>query len=89
MGKGILQPESALAGPSLSCLLNQPVCSKDGVDYFDDELLHQSKLNIILGLYEVFGKYHDGLSYSLLINYFSSKRPDSHHVNLSLASRTV
>ena len=83
-----LQPESALAGPSSSCLLNQPVCSKDGVDYFDDEL-HQSELNIILGLDDVFGKYYDGLSYSPLINYFSSKRPDSHLVNLSIASRTV
>ena len=83
-----LQPESALAGPSSSCLLNQPICSKDSVDYFDDEL-HQSELNIILGLYEVFGKYYDGLSYSPLIKYFSSRRPDNHHVNLSLALRTV
>ena len=50
-----LQPEGALAGPSSSCLKNEPICSKDGVDFFDDVLI-ESELNIILGSYHVFSK---------------------------------
>ena len=47
-----LKPEDALEGPSPQCFQNAPVCTKNGVRYYDDSL-SRDECGVILGCYRV------------------------------------
>lgn len=59
-----LNPEDALQGPSSECLKTQPVCSNNGVEYYDDAL-SPCEINVVLGSHRVFtGKKYTLISMS-------------------------
>ena len=47
-----LKPEDVLFGPSHECLRGPPVCTRNGIDYYDD-FLNDSELRTIVGCYRV------------------------------------
>ena len=47
-----LKPEDALEGPASECLTTTPVCTINGVNYYDNYLF-DSEIDVLVGSYDV------------------------------------